>query len=79
MVQLPTGIGCRKRLAIASWKGVVEIAANQQCVLPGLLQQLGGGTVIEPVLTGLDKPAQIVQPNATVSEIVTAAGLDSIR
>jgi len=47
-----------------------------------LLQQLGGGTVIGPVLTGLDKPAQIVQPNATVSEIVTAAALaalDSIR
>ena len=47
-----------------------------------LLQQLGGGTVIGPVLVGFDKPAQIVQPGATVSEIVTAAALaalDSIR
>jgi phosphotransacetylase len=38
-----------------------------------LLQQLGGGTVIGPVLVGFEKPAQIVQPGATVSEIVTAA------
>ena len=47
-----------------------------------LLQQLGGGTVIGPVITGFDKPAQVVQPGATVSEIVTAAALaalDSIR
>ncbi|MEX2200613.1 MAG: NADP-dependent malic enzyme [Dongiaceae bacterium] len=44
-----------------------------------LLQQLGGGTVIGPVLVGFDKPAQIVQPGATVSEIVTAAALAALE
>jgi malate dehydrogenase (oxaloacetate-decarboxylating)(NADP+) len=38
-----------------------------------LLQMLGGGSVIGPVLIGLGKPAQIVQPGATVSDLVTAA------
>ena len=32
-----------------------------------LLQQLGGGTVIGPLLVGLSKPVQIVPMNATVS------------
>ncbi len=43
-----------------------------------LLQQLGGGTVIGPVLTGLSHSAQIVQTGATVSEIVTAAALAAL-
>jgi len=38
-----------------------------------LLQYLGGGTVIGPILMGLAKPAQIVQTGATVSDLVTAA------
>ena len=37
-----------------------------------LLQQLGGGTVIGPLLIGLAKPVQIVQMGATVSDLVTA-------
>ncbi|MGH6931438.1 MAG: NADP-dependent malic enzyme [Dongiaceae bacterium] len=40
-----------------------------------LLQMLGGGTVIGPLLIGLSKPAQIVQSGATVSDIVTAAAM----
>ncbi|MGE3969571.1 MAG: NADP-dependent malic enzyme [Dongiaceae bacterium] len=47
-----------------------------------LLQQLGGGTVIGPILTGLTKPVQIVQVGATVSDLLTAAGfagIDAIR
>jgi malate dehydrogenase (oxaloacetate-decarboxylating)(NADP+) len=40
-----------------------------------LLQQLGGGTVIGPVLIGMAKPVQIVQPGATVSDLVTAAAI----
>jgi malate dehydrogenase (oxaloacetate-decarboxylating)(NADP+) len=40
-----------------------------------LLQMLGGGTVIGPILIGLGKPAQIVQSGATVSDIVTAAAM----
>ena len=38
-----------------------------------LLQYLGGGTVIGPILIGLAKPVQIVQTGATVSDLVTAA------
>jgi len=47
-----------------------------------LLQELGGGTVIGPMLLGLSKPAQIVPMGATVNDIVTAAALvayDSVR
>jgi malate dehydrogenase (oxaloacetate-decarboxylating)(NADP+) len=40
-----------------------------------LLQMLGGGTVIGPILIGLGKPAQIVQSGATVSDVVTAAAM----
>ena len=40
-----------------------------------LMQELGGGTVIGPLLLGLEKPAQIVPMGTTVSEIVTMAAL----
>jgi malate dehydrogenase (oxaloacetate-decarboxylating)(NADP+) len=40
-----------------------------------LLQHLGGGTVIGPILMGLSKPAQIVQTGGTVSDLVTAAAI----
>ncbi len=40
-----------------------------------LLQQLGGGMVIGPMLLGLDKSAQIVEIGATVSDIVNLAAL----
>jgi malate dehydrogenase (oxaloacetate-decarboxylating)(NADP+) len=40
-----------------------------------LIQELGGGTVIGPLLLGLDKPAQIVPMGASVSEIVIMAAL----
>jgi len=43
-----------------------------------LLQQLAGGSVIGPVLCGLAKPAQIVQANATVNDLVTAAAFAAI-
>lgn len=38
-----------------------------------LMQKLGGGTVIGPLLLGLDKPVQIVTMSATVSEMLNAA------
>ncbi len=47
-----------------------------------LLQYLGGGTVIGPVLIGLGKPVQIVQTGATASDLVTAgafAAFDALR
>ena len=40
-----------------------------------LLQQLGGGTVIGPLLQGLKKPIQIVPMNATVSDMLNMAAL----
>ena len=40
-----------------------------------LMQELGGGTVIGPLLLGLEKPVQIVPMGAAVSEIVTMAAL----
>ena len=43
-----------------------------------LMQQLVGGTVIGPILSGLAKPAQIVQMGATVSDLLTAAGFAGI-
>ena len=38
-----------------------------------LLQKMGGGTVIGPVLVGLARPVQIVQMGATVSDVVNLA------
>ena len=40
-----------------------------------LLQELGGGTVIGPLLIGLDRPAQITNMNSSVSDIVNFAAL----
>ena len=40
-----------------------------------LLQELGGGTVIGPILLGLSKPVEIVQMGSTVNDIVNAAVL----
>lgn len=38
-----------------------------------LLQELGGGTAIGPLLVGMEKPVQIVEMGATVSEILNVA------
>jgi len=38
-----------------------------------LVQKLGGGTVIGPLLMGLEKPVQIVQLGATVSDVLNLA------
>jgi malate dehydrogenase (oxaloacetate-decarboxylating)(NADP+) len=40
-----------------------------------LMQKLGGVTVIGPVIDGLEKPVQIVQMGATVSDLVNHAAL----
>jgi malate dehydrogenase (oxaloacetate-decarboxylating)(NADP+) len=47
-----------------------------------LLQMLGGGTVIGPIMVGLSKPVQIAQMGATVNDLVNMAALaahDAIR
>jgi malate dehydrogenase (oxaloacetate-decarboxylating)(NADP+) len=40
-----------------------------------LMQEIGGGSVIGPLMVGLGKPAQIVRMGATDSDIVTMAAL----
>ncbi len=40
-----------------------------------MLQELGGATVIGPLLVGLDRPVQIVHLNATDSDLVNMAAL----
>ena len=48
---------------------------NSANISSKLLQELGGGTVIGPLLIGMEKPAQIVPMGSTVSAIVTLAAL----
>jgi malate dehydrogenase (oxaloacetate-decarboxylating)(NADP+) len=43
-----------------------------------LLQELGGGTVIGPMLIGLEKPVQIVRMGSTVSEILNMTAFAAI-
>ena len=40
-----------------------------------LLDKLGGGTVVGPVMIGMEKPAQIAQMGATVNDLVNLAAL----
>lgn len=66
-------------------------SAANVLVMPGLhtahistrlLQELGGGTAIGPLLIGLNKPFQIVQTGASVNDLVNAAAMavhDALR
>ena len=40
-----------------------------------LMAKLGGGTVVGPLLIGLERPVQIVSMGSTVSDLVTAAAM----
>ncbi len=44
-----------------------------------LLQELGGGSLIGPFLTGLEKSVQIIQMGATVSEILNLTALAAVE
>ena len=59
-------------------------AAANILVMPGLhsanisfnlMQQLGGGTVIGPMILNAEFPFQIIPMNATVNDLVNAAAL----
>jgi malate dehydrogenase (oxaloacetate-decarboxylating)(NADP+) len=54
---------------------LVMPAAHSASISTKMLQQLGGVTVVGPLLTGLDRPAQIVSMNATASDIVNLAAI----
>jgi malate dehydrogenase (oxaloacetate-decarboxylating)(NADP+) len=61
---------------------LVMPALHTAHISSGLLQQLGGGTVIGPLLTGLSRPVQIVPMNATVSDMLNIAAIaahDALR
>ncbi len=55
---------------------------NSASIASNLLQKLGGGAVVGPLLMGLSKPVQITPMDSAVSDIVNAAVLachDAIR
>jgi malate dehydrogenase (oxaloacetate-decarboxylating)(NADP+) len=50
-------------------------AFHSAAISTKMLQELGGATVLGPLIVGLDKPIQIVQLGATDAEIVNMAAL----
>jgi malate dehydrogenase (oxaloacetate-decarboxylating)(NADP+) len=56
---------------------LVMPAAHSASISTRMLQQLGGVTVVGPLLTGLDKPVQIASMSATASDIVNLAAIAS--
>jgi len=54
---------------------LVMPAFHSASISTKMLQELGGATVIGPLLVGLDRPVQIVQLGAKDSQIVNMAAL----
>jgi malate dehydrogenase (oxaloacetate-decarboxylating)(NADP+) len=54
---------------------LVMPAAHSASISTKMLQQLGGVTVIGPLLTGLSKPVQIASMSATTNDIVNLAAI----
>jgi malate dehydrogenase (oxaloacetate-decarboxylating)(NADP+) len=54
---------------------LVMPAAHSASISTKMLQQLGGVTVIGPLLAGLDKPVQIASMSATASDILNLAAV----
>jgi malate dehydrogenase (oxaloacetate-decarboxylating)(NADP+) len=54
---------------------LVMPAAHSASISTKMLQQLGGVTVVGPLLTGLDRSLQIASMNATTSDIVNLAAI----
>ena len=54
---------------------LVMPAAHSASISTKMLQQLGGVTVVGPLLTGLDRPVQIAAMSATASEILNLAAI----
>jgi malate dehydrogenase (oxaloacetate-decarboxylating)(NADP+) len=54
---------------------LVMPAAHSASISTKMLQQLGGVTVVGPLLTGLDRPVQIASMSATASDIVNLAAI----
>jgi malate dehydrogenase (oxaloacetate-decarboxylating)(NADP+) len=54
---------------------LVMPAAHSASISTKMLQQLGGVTVIGPLLTGLSKPVQIASMSATTNDIINLAAI----
>jgi len=54
---------------------LVMPAFHSASISTRMLQELGGSTVIGPLIVGLDKPVQIVSLGATDADIVNMAAL----
>ena len=54
---------------------LVMPAIHSASISTKLIEQIGGATVVGPVLIGLSKPVQICQLGASVSQILTMATL----
>ena len=54
---------------------LVMPALHSAAISTKMLQELGGATVLGPLIVGLDKPVQIVQLGATDADIVNMAAL----
>ncbi len=54
---------------------LVMPALHSANIVSGMMQELGNGTVLGPVLMGLDKPVQLVHMNASVSDIINLAAV----
>ena len=54
---------------------LVMPALHSASIAAKLLQQLGGGSSLGPVMLGIEKPVQIVQRGATAQDLLTAAGI----
>ncbi len=54
---------------------LVMPAFHSAAISTKMLQELGGGTVLGPLIVGLDKPVQIVPLGSTDADIVNMAAL----
>ena len=57
---------------------LVMPALHSAHISANMLEELGVGTVIGPILVGLEKPVQIVSMNASVADIINLAAIGSI-
>jgi malate dehydrogenase (oxaloacetate-decarboxylating)(NADP+) len=58
---------------------LVMPALHSANIAAGMMQQLGNGSVLGPVLLGFDKPVQIASMNASVSEIINLAAVAAME
>ena len=54
---------------------LVMPALHSASIAAKLLQQIGGGSVLGPMMLGVEKPVQIVQIGATAQDLLTAAAM----